>query len=598
MLPSTGPTDTRDDQLVGASDSESQRLAALESFGIFDTPPEKAFDDLTSLAAHICGVPMSLVSLVDAERQWFKARHGVDSPQTSRELSFCAHALRSPEVLEIQDMTQDLRFADHPMVIGDPRLRFYAGAPLITADGHALGALCVLDVKPGVLTALQRQHLQILADQVMSNLELRRQARLFAVEVSARVDAGAAYRRQQRMLDGVLRHTDVLIYAKDVDGRFVTANPAVERATRIEGGLIGRTDHDFFDAALADDYRRNDRQIMATREPQVFSEYLDHADGSVHTFRSTKFPLIDDSGAVFGIGGVSTDVTELARARTAHARAEARWRALVEQSPVAVIVVDANGTISYANPEAVTLCGAVTADELQSLPALGLVTDGARTDAHAMLDEILAGGSALRSRRGILCRLDGTEIPVDFSATVAHHSGMQSVQIEMHDVSAVVATEAALKQSATTDALTGLLNRSAWDARVESLVAETRQRDVPVTVAVIDLDNFKAYNDTRGHTAGDSLLRDFANVAGASLRCGDIFGRWGGEEFLVALPDTTLGQAEPILNGIRCGMPASQTCSIGYTSVRLAETLLDSVIRADKALYEAKSRGRNQLSYL
>lgn len=166
MLPSKGPPETRDDQLIRASDSESERLAALDSFGILDTPPEKAFDDLTSLAAHVCGVPMSAVSLVDAERQWFKARHGVDATETSRELSFCAHALQSPELLEIPDTTQDSRFADHPMVIGDPLLRFYAGAPLITADGHALGALCVLDVKPGALTTLQRQHLQILADQV------------------------------------------------------------------------------------------------------------------------------------------------------------------------------------------------------------------------------------------------------------------------------------------------------------------------------------------------------------------------------------------------------------------------------------------------
>ncbi|NVN52809.1 diguanylate cyclase [Mycolicibacterium hippocampi] len=598
MLPSKGPPETRDDQLIRASDSESERLAALDSFGILDTPPEKAFDDLTSLAAHVCGVPMSAVSLVDAERQWFKARHGVDATETSRELSFCAHALQSPELLEIPDTTQDSRFADHPMVIGDPLLRFYAGAPLITADGHALGALCVLDVKPGALTTLQRQHLQILADQVMSNLELRRQARLFAAEVRARLDADSAYRRQQRMLDGVLRHTDVLIYAKDVDGHYVTANPAVERATRIEGGLIGLTDHDFFDAALADDYRRNDRQIMATRQSQVFSEYLDHADGSVHTFRSTKFPLIDDGGAVFGIGGVSTDVTELARARTAHARAEARWRALVEQSPVAVIVVDVKGAVSYANPEAITLCGARTADQLDSLPALELVTGSLRTTAQAMLDEILAGGPPLRARRGVLRRLDDTEIIVEFSATVAHHSGMQSVQIEMHDVSAVAATEAALKQSASTDALTGLLNRRAWDARVESLVAETRNRGVSVTVAVIDLDNFKAYNDRKGHTAGDTLLRDFATAAGASLRRGDVFGRWGGEEFLVALPDTTLGQAEIVLNRIRCGMPSSQTCSIGYTTVGHEETLLESVVRADKALYEAKMRGRNQLSRL
>lgn len=559
------------------------------------TTPESAFDDVASLAAHLCEAPMAVVSLLGDDRRWFTAWHGVEDIDT---FAFCAVVLDSREILEIPDVTLDSRFADHPMVTGGPLLRFFAGAPLIARDKHVLGALCVLDVEPRKLTALQRRHLQILADQVVSNVELQRQALLFAVEAQARSQADAAYRRQQQMLEGVLKHTDVLIYAKDRDGRFVTTNPALERATQIEGGLIGRTDHDFFDAAIADEYRRNDRQIMAARQWQVFSEVLVHADGSVHTYRSTKFPLIDDSGAVLGIGGVSTDVTELAAARAAHARAEAGWRALVEQSPVAVVVVDAHGTITYANPEAITLCGAVTADQLESTPAISLVPSDSRTVAQTVLDELLAGGLALRARRAVLCRRDGTEITVEFSATVTDHSGVQSVQLELHDVSALIAAQAALKQSASTDALTGLLNRQAWDERVESLIAETRDRGAPVTVAVVDLDNFKAYNDTRGHTAGDTLLQNFATVAVASLRDGDIFGRWGGEEFVVALPDTRIEQAEPLLHRVRCCVPSGQTCSIGYTTVNGAESLVDTVIRADKALYEAKSRGRNQLSYL
>lgn len=562
------------------------------------TTPESAFDDLASLAAHLCEAPMAVVSLLDDDRRWSTGWHGVEDIDSWRDLCFYADVVDSREALEIPDVTLDSRFADHPMVTGGPRLRFYAGAPLIAGDDRVLGALCVLDVKPRNLTALQRRHLQILADQVVGNVEMQRQALLFAVEAQARSQADAAYRRQQQMLEGVLKHTDVLIYAKDRDGRFVTTNPALERATQIEGGLIGRTDHDFFDAAIADEYRRNDRQIMAARQWQVFSEVLVHADGSVHTYRSTKFPLIDDSGAVLGIGGVSTDVTELAAARAAHARAEAGWRALVEQSPVAVVVVDARGTITYANPEAIALCGAVTADQLASTPALDLVSTDLRTTAQTMLDELLAGGPALRTQRGVLCRLDGIEITVDFNATVANHSGALSVQLEMHDASAVAAAQAVLKQSASTDALTGLLNRQAWDERVESLIAETRDRGAPVTVAVVDLDNFKAYNDTRGHTAGDTLLQNFATVAVASLRDGDVFGRWGGEEFVVALADTTIEQAEPLLHRVRCCVPSGQTCSIGYTTVNGAESLVDTVIRADKALYEAKSRGRNQLSYL
>ena len=175
------------------------------------TTPESAFDDLASLAAHVCEAPMAVVSLLDDDRRCFTAWHGVDGTDT---FAFCADVVDSREALEIPDVTLDSRFADHPMVTRGPLLRFYAGAPLIARDNHVLGALCVLDVEPRKLTALQRRHLQILADQVVSNVELQRQALLFVVEEQARSQADAAYRRQQQMLEGVLKHTDVLIYAK------------------------------------------------------------------------------------------------------------------------------------------------------------------------------------------------------------------------------------------------------------------------------------------------------------------------------------------------------------------------------------------------
>ncbi|WP_240761002.1 diguanylate cyclase domain-containing protein [Mycolicibacterium sp. CR10] len=588
------------DRTTRRSQAEIERLLALDSFGIVGTPPEKDFDDLTALAAHVCDAPMAAVTFVDAERQWVKSRQGVEVSETPRELSFCAHALGVPGLLEVPDARADPRFATHPMVVGNPHLRFYAGAPIVTTDGHSLGTLCVMDLDPRTLTALQRRHLQMLADQVLSQLVLRRRARQFASQLDAHLAADAALREQQRLLSGVLKHTDVLIYAKDVEGRFVMVNRAVEHVTAVDGGLLGHTDHDFFDAEFADEFRRNDRNIMATREWQVFSEDLIHPDGSVHTYRSTKFPLIDDDGEVIGIGGVSTDVTELDAARAAHAEAEQRWRALVEQSPAAVIVIDAAGMISYANPEAVALCGAETADQIQSLPAMDLLPLGESSAAagHALADEVWSDGPAVRGRRGKLRRLDGAEIAVEFTAKTVNHSGVLTVQLEMRDITAVAAANAALRQSASTDPLTGLLNRRAWDQQVESLLCAERFRGSPVTVAVIDLDNFKAYNDSRGHTAGDALLQRFATSAQAALRRDDVLARWGGEEFILALPGTTIEQAEKMLHRVRRCVPAAQTCSIGYTTYVAGEPLSDAVIRADQALYLAKSRGRNQLSVL
>jgi hypothetical protein len=132
------------------------------------------FNDIAQLSAFICGTPMSLVSLIDGKRQWFKARVGLDAPETPREHAFCQYAMRAQDVYEVPDATADARFANNPLVTGDPNIRFYAGAPLLSPEGQPLGTLCALDTVPRELSEDQREALRILARQVMSHLELHR----------------------------------------------------------------------------------------------------------------------------------------------------------------------------------------------------------------------------------------------------------------------------------------------------------------------------------------------------------------------------------------------------------------------------------------
>ena len=156
--------------------NEDERLEALQAFEILDTLPDLEFDDITKSAAEICDTPIALISLVDKDRQWFKSKQGLEASETSREVSFCGHAINNPkELFEVPDSTKDPRFHDNPLVTDDPNVVYYLGAPLLTSDGHAVGTLCVIDNKPRQVSPEAKVALKALSQQVISKLEFKKQ---------------------------------------------------------------------------------------------------------------------------------------------------------------------------------------------------------------------------------------------------------------------------------------------------------------------------------------------------------------------------------------------------------------------------------------
>lgn len=198
--------------------NEQSRLRALRSYGILDTPTEGAFDDITRIAALICDAPIAVVNFIDEGRQWFKSEIGLGVRETPLAPSICAHAILQLDLFVVADTTQDDRFRDNPLVTGDPKLRFYAGAPLLTADGLPLGTVCILDTRPRELSEQQRQALRALARQAMAQLELRKALRI--------AESSAQYRQQI-----------LAIVGHDLKSPLRSGSYAVSRAARgVEAG--------------------------------------------------------------------------------------------------------------------------------------------------------------------------------------------------------------------------------------------------------------------------------------------------------------------------------------------------------------------------
>ncbi len=282
---------------------EARRDALFAEYGVLDTEPEAAFDDIVRFAGALCETPIALISLVECNRQWFKARSGLEATQTSRELSFCKHAMLGPDIMVIPDATKDHRFAENALVTGEPHIRFYAGAPLTSPEGVPLGSLCVIDRVPrDGLTPLQTQGLTVLAAQVMNLMEARRM--LLAKERDDEVLAESV--EKFRILADTMPQ---MVWSTLPDGYHDYYNKRwYEFTGMIEGSTDGEAWNGMFHPDDQDRAWERWRHSLATGEPYDIEYRLRHHSGEYRWTLGRALPMRDVRGRITRWFGTCTDI--------------------------------------------------------------------------------------------------------------------------------------------------------------------------------------------------------------------------------------------------------------------------------------------------
>jgi len=331
--------------------NESDRLVALDRYHILDTSPEQVYDDLTQLAADICGTPIALISLIDMDRQWFKSRVGLDATETPRDISFCGHAVAANATLNVPDASQDPRFANNPLVTQAPNIRFYAGVPLITHDRYVLGTLCVIDSQPHNLTEAQIRQLETLSRLVVNQLE----SRLNRNSTELKLDEVLSLKQ------AILDSANFAIIATDLRGIIQSFNAAAERMLGYdESEMVGKTSpsifHELHEIASQAQYLSQELNTDISVGFEVFTAkaklgQVYEREWTYVRKNGSKFPVMltitairTESGEITGYMGIAKDITSQKQAE----KEVKDITSALDQTAI-VAITDVQGTIKFIN---------------------------------------------------------------------------------------------------------------------------------------------------------------------------------------------------------------------------------------------------------
>jgi len=472
---------------------EIARLEALASYEILDTEQSASFDALTQLAAFVLDVPIALVSLVDADRQWFKSHHGIDVTETARDISFCGHVVADSVPLIVPDALEDSRFADNPLVLGDPRVRFYAGVPLRSSDGFVLGTLCAIDHKPKKPTPQQLHLLSLIAGQVVDQMEALRKRIQISREHASAIESA-------RNLDVLFDAMAEGVVVQDRVGAILSANKAAEQLLGLTvDQMAGRTSLDPRWQAIQEDGTpfpgENHPAMVTLRTGKPCTQVVmgvHKANGDLTWISINALPLRDEGKAsAHGVICTFHDMTQTKAARAAEERLSRQERLVTTGTLAAGIGHEINNPLSFilanidfALEEVRTIAGGSPSGRLHSL--IGVLEDA--HDGSKRVQKIVRGLRAFAREEENPLPTDVSNA-IDISINMAAHEIRQKATIRksLTTTPLVLTDESRLSQVLVNLLVNAAQSFPTGDVEANLITVSTKvERDGRVTVSVTD----------------------------------------------------------------------------------------------------------------
>lgn len=615
--------------------NEPLRQLALDSLHVLDTNALEKLDRITRLVSSYFNVPIALVSLIDRERQWFLSRCGLEARETPRNISFCGHAILQKETFVVQDTATDERFFDNPLVIGEPKIGFYAGRPLLSLNGLPLGTLCIIDRQPRTFSPQQVADLQDFAAIVEEHFH--------SIERNIYTESlKTDLQRTEALFEQTFSQTAVGMALISLEGYWLRVNPRLcDMLGYSERELLERS----FQVLTHPDDLNNDLALLrrllsgemstcsmekrffradgATIWAQLTVSLNRLPDGSPHHFISAIVDITERKVAENNLRTLQHELEDRVIQRTkelnivvnklnleiesrVHAQhllntEKERLRAITDNVPALISQVGPDLVYQFTNSAYMHWFGFDEA-MLKNMTIRQLIGEKAYLNAKPLLEKALQGQTV--SFENELQTLTGERIV----HTTLVPCETQGFYILSMDISELKRLQRRLEYDVTHDVLTGLPNRRAFLSQLTQSMAECVVDRQSMAVLFIDLDGFKQINDTFGHDFGDAILKTFAKLLGGCIQRLGLVARLAGDEFTAILwhlsePRAAVGQVcEEILAQLarltRIGeRQITLSASIGAVIYSGDSTTAKMLLgQADTAMYRAKLAGKNQYS--